>query len=759
MSRPIQSASFLLVMLLRRTFGEGRSNVSCKLTLWTSPFLWLAGLICSRAAAADLPANQTWSVQQVAPAGGELTWPREFEDNGTKVDLYQPQIEKWEGMDFETRAAVAITAAGSNAPVYGVFWMKAQANVDKAARVVILQDIEVTRVIFPSNPELQNQYLALIRKHVPTVSKTIALDHLEANYAISEAVKRARTVPVRNDVPKIIYSDRPSLLVIVDGPPVLRAVPDFGVERVINSTALIVKTGYLYYLSAYGYWYESTSVDGEWNLSPEPPSLLDQLKQTVATKNAVDLMPADGSTVGDAPTVFVSTVPAELIQTEGPPNLVPIEGTELMQVQNSDNGLFFYEPNQRFYVLISGRWFDTSSLAAGVWAHVPYNELPKDFAKIPPTHPKANVLVSVPGTPQANEAVIANSIPQTATVNRNEARLDLTYDGAPQFQPIAGTPLLYAVNTATPVVEVDAASYYSVQNGVWFVATSPTGPWAVATSVPAVIYSIPASSPLHYVIYAQVYGSTPDEVYVGYTPGYLGTEVCPENVVVYGTGYYYPPYIGTDWVGWPYTYGFGAGFADNWGIGFGFGFCSGEWLGAWCHPWWGPCGWGWRHHHCDYDRVSLNHIDIYHHWGPGIVHIEHDYGHNTWNGREWSHHWSTHFNPYSGLRNEHAGEGAVRAYQGNFDARSARAASAPRAPTVFSGRDGSVYRYNPSGSVERNVGQNWSPAPATPPSQVQRPAFGQSIGEQRFNNFRSFGGGFAPGGGGGVAHGGGGGHR
>ena len=94
----------------------------------------------------------------------------------------------------------------------------------------------------------------------------------------------------------------------------------------------------------------------------------------------------------------------------------------------------------------------------------------------------------------------------------------------------------------------------------------------VATSVPAVIYSIPVSSPLHYVTYVQVYGSTPDVVYDGYTPGYLGTEVCPDNVVVYGTGYDYPPYIGDSWYGWPCTYGFGAGFADNWGIGYGFGF-------------------------------------------------------------------------------------------------------------------------------------------------------------------------------------------
>src|SRR6185503_3849105 len=106
---------------------------------------------------------------------------------------------------------------------------------------------------------------------------------------------------------------------------------------------------------------------------------------------------------------------------------------------------------------------------------------------------------------------------------------EVRYDGAPQFQPIEGTPLSYAVNTPTPVIQVDPNTYYSVENGVWFVSTSPGGPWVVATSVPAVIYSIPPSSPLFYVTYARVYGSTPDQVYVGYTPGYLGTVVCPDQ--------------------------------------------------------------------------------------------------------------------------------------------------------------------------------------------------------------------------------------
>jgi len=65
-------------------------------------------------------------------------------------------------------------------------------------------------------------------------------------------------------------------------------------------------------------------------------------------------MPAGTNAVTTTLNILVSTVPAELIQTEGPANLVPIEGTDLMQIQNSDNALFFNDQNQRYSSIIMG---------------------------------------------------------------------------------------------------------------------------------------------------------------------------------------------------------------------------------------------------------------------------------------------------------------------------------------------------------------------------------------------------------------------
>ena len=59
-------------------------------------------------------------------------------------------------------------------------------------------------------------------------------------------------------------------------------------------------------------------------------------------------------------------------------------------------------------------------------------------------HPAASlagaVLPTVAGTPQANEAVISNSIPQTATVPlKNGPTFTPSFDGPPRYVPIVGT--------------------------------------------------------------------------------------------------------------------------------------------------------------------------------------------------------------------------------------------------------------------------------------------------------------------------------
>jgi hypothetical protein len=258
----------------------------------------------------------------------------------------------------------------------------------------------------------------------------------------------------------------------------------------------------------------------------------------------------------EMPTIFVSTVPAEIIVTTGVPKLLPIPGTSLRYVANTDANLIVDSKTGTYYFLVSGRWFSAASLQ-GPWTFATPN-LPPDFARIPPSSPRGSVLVSVPGTPQAREAVLQAQIPTQGTLQRSTAKIEVVYSGGPpKFVPITGTTMMYAVNTMYDVIRV-GDQYYVCHQGAWFVAPSPTGAWVLAEAVPAVIYTIPPSSPVYRVTYVRIYETTPTTVTYGYTSGYTLGYVSAAGVVVYGTGYYYPPYI---WpapipIYYPYPYTF-----------------------------------------------------------------------------------------------------------------------------------------------------------------------------------------------------------
>src|SRR5205085_2493041 len=101
-------------------------------------------------------------------------------------------------------------------------------------------------------------------------------------------------------------------------------------------------------------------------------------------------------------------------------------------------------------------------------------------------------------------------------------------------EPIPGTTLVYAVNTAASVLRIQGR-YYCCDQGVWYRSLDPAGPWAVATACPPEIQSIPPSCPLYNTRYVTIYEATPSTVYCGYTPGYLGCYPY-DGVVVWGTG-------------------------------------------------------------------------------------------------------------------------------------------------------------------------------------------------------------------------------
>lgn len=544
-----------------------------------------------------------------APTVDTRPFPREFKEGALHFWLYPPQFESLTGNKVSGRAAVSIQTGerrGKDGKVesilsYGVIWFEARTEIDKASREATLDNIKVIRASFPSQPSQEAKIAAGVQQAAQSVRRLVSLDQLEASIALGQARAAETSHTVSNTPPAILFAYEPTVLVLVDGKPVLRAMQTKGVQRVINTRSLLLYSANQFYLRAGGKWLAAGRLDARWALAKTVPQQVDRALAEAAELKLADPMDrmtddvAASLSAGKAPLVTVATSPSELIQISGSPSFQPIAGTRLSFVANTPSDLFLLD-KANWYVLISGRWF-TASSTKGPWVYVAPDRLPADFSRIPPDSPKSAVLASVAGTPEAREALIANSIPQTASINRNEAHFNASYDGTPDFVPISGTSLSYARNAAVPVIRVDGSHYYAVSDGIWFVAPTPQGRWVVATSVPPAIYTIPVSSSLHYLTYVAVYGHDGDTVYVGYTPGYYGT-VSTSTVVVYGTGYACSPWVGNVWYGCPGTYGSGAYFGYSavagWTFGFGWGYYPyyGPWWGAYWPGYYNAGYWG-----------------------------------------------------------------------------------------------------------------------------------------------------------------------
>ena len=667
-------------------------------------------------------------------------WPRSFTANGITFTVYQPQLTSWDGQQLAARAVVAAQPVGTPEPTYGTVNLSATTETDKVNRQVTLYNATVSNVQFPGSPDQNVNYQGLLQSWVMTSARSIALDRLEADLAIRQAQQAAPRYPVQNNPPQFIVSYTPAVLVLVQGNPAFAAADASGFQRLLNTRALIARgpDGTLY-LHLWDGFVQAPSLNGPWTVAGSVPAPVTSMQSQAVAQQAVDLMagqknpttgamPSLGST--PLPTIYVATQPASLIVFQGPPAWAPIAGTQLAYATNTVANVFQYASGSSIYVLTSGRWF-TASGFAGPWSNVPNDGLPSDFSNIPTSSPKENVLASVAGTPQAQEAVIANSIPQMTRATIGSVSMDPPpiYDGGtPQWSSIAGTPLSYAANSATAVIQVSPASFFAVQNGLWFTASAPSGPWALATSVPAVIYTIPLTSPVHWVTYVRIYNATDSYVIAGYTPGYYGTVVSSAGVVVYGTGYVYDPYVGSVYIAAPVTYGYDATLAWTPWAGWGYGFAMGwAWAGGWNYwcacppvPYWGAYS-GW--HYNAYGGVTAwgpggwagTTGNVYHNWGNWSGVSQGAAGYNAWTGRAGAEQWGHAYNSVTGTMA--VGErGAVEnVYNGNYATAARGAAYNPNTGLGAYGSRGTV------GNADS--GRSASYARGT----VVNPATGQSV--------------------------------
>jgi hypothetical protein len=495
-----------------------------------------------------------------------IDWPQEVEAEEGTIVVYQPQPESLQGNVLKGRAAMSLELKNRDEPIFGAFWFEAKIDNDSDSGEAVIRDVKVTDVRWPESKDADEQrFTAVVEAAIPQSGFVISTENLSASLATAATVQKSLE-DLKNDPPVIQFAEELAVLLLYDGEPRYSEIDNSPYERVLNTPFAVIrkKGGKQHWLSSGKFWYEANAAMGPWSPTKSPPKDLEKML-------AEAMEDAEGP--AEPPVIVTANQPTELVVTAGKPDWQSLPGGELLYVVNTETAWLRELSTNNMYILLSGRWFRSKS-KDGPWTFVRSDELPASFANIPPESDIGGLRVSVAGTDEANDAMLDAQIPETTAIERSKASLDVEYDGKPKFEKISGTKVSYATNTAAQVLLIDG-KYYAVDAGVWFASSSATGPWAVADSIPTEeIQEIPPSSPVYNTTHVHVYESTPEVVYVGYTPGYMWSYPY-YGAPVYGTGWYYPPYYGRYYYPRPPTWGFNVGYNPWTGWNFGLSWSNG----------------------------------------------------------------------------------------------------------------------------------------------------------------------------------------
>jgi hypothetical protein len=492
------------------------------------------------------PAASATSAASSQPVDGE--WPRAYL-SPAKAELlvYQPQILTWENQKHVVAySAVSYKAPKDTKPSLGTIKLESESEVALDDRLVRLKQIRVTETHFPSLDRDQVRDVTEgVDAGIPDEDRVIALDRVLAGIDKS-TIRPANVEGVKADPPTIFYSAKAAILVNIDGDPIWSPIKDNDLKFAVNTNwdlfhHEVLKT---YFLRNEKVWLKAADLKGPWSGAGKLPVSFSKLPADDNWKDVKASLPGGSVAAASMPSIFLSMVPAELIRVNGAPKFVAVpNASPLLWLENTEADVFRLGSTGPIYYLVAGRWFSSPGFE-GPWTFAT-TTLPEAFKKIALEHPRSRVLASVPGTSQATEAILLAQVPQTARVNKKQLQApDVQFDGEPRFEAIPTTTVSRAVNTDKDIIKVGDL-YYMCFDAVWFMSRAATGPWTVASTVPKEIYQIPASSPSHNVTYVTVVEDDDDDEWVTFAAvaGYTGMMVA-YGCVVWGSGWYYPPYVG-----------------------------------------------------------------------------------------------------------------------------------------------------------------------------------------------------------------------
>jgi hypothetical protein len=193
----------------------------------------------------------------------------------------------------------------------------------------------------------------------------------------------------------------------------------------------------------------------------------------------------------DPPAILVSEKPLKLLSIDKEPVKAAIEGTDLEYVVNTNWNVFYYGPDDQWYVLNDNAWQQNNYLADGDWNTT--DKLPEDFNKLALNDAWPQVQKAIPASKPVNP-------PTPFVISLQETELILL-DGSPRLSAIEETGISYVSNTQSDLFQFGGRWYFLV-SGRWFSNTQLSGQWQAVKELPGVFAQIPADHLKGHALYS-----------------------------------------------------------------------------------------------------------------------------------------------------------------------------------------------------------------------------------------------------------------
>ena len=218
----------------------------------------------------DMPAATAAPTQAGTRKDGaaNAVFPQQRTIEGFTLTIHAPQVRSWTEFEhFTSTIAFSLTPSGQTALEYGTATVAGDTVVDMAKRMVTIRSPRVTDVTF-TKPVPAN-YTAAVMNAATRESLEVRLDLFLAHLA-DEVLSQAAPAGFNTSPPPILVRSTPTALLFVNGAPVPSAVPNTGLEVIVNANWPLYRHaagGGTYYLLARDCWLTSGKLDHGWKVA------------------------------------------------------------------------------------------------------------------------------------------------------------------------------------------------------------------------------------------------------------------------------------------------------------------------------------------------------------------------------------------------------------------------------------------------------------------------------------------------------------